>query len=260
MKLSLWRANPAGNVTLLVKSAVPREKYAGIANALLAKKELSAEQVAFITPPKAGSAGRIEMMGGEFCGNAARSFGFLCAQLSEKRPGSVFIEISGAKEPVKVEVDLKRGESFAAMPLPGRISEISFSGESLCIVELEGIAHAIACGAPREEKDFVLPLARRIIEEFNAQAAGVMVLEGRRLIPAVYVKETASLVWEGSCGSGSCACAACLVKEAENGESSFVFEQPGGSIAVTAQKQDGELTRLRMGGAVSLSKLLEIEV
>ena len=76
MDLRIRTADPTGNITVFVLDKVRREDYAQIAAQLLEKEELHAEQVGFIEEKEDGT-WRMQMMGGEFCGNASRSFGYL---------------------------------------------------------------------------------------------------------------------------------------------------------------------------------------
>ena len=68
--------DPAGNVTAIVLSDVQAAERARIAAQLLRLPELRIEQAAFLTAPRCGGEIRLEMMGGEFCGNALRCAGF----------------------------------------------------------------------------------------------------------------------------------------------------------------------------------------
>lgn len=116
MDLEIMMADPAGNRTAIVRTPVPGELRARTAAKILAVSSLRAEQVGFETRPRMGGAGRLEMMGGEFCGNAARSYGYLLAAEQEpfmERPGE------SAAAPIRVSY---AGESPAA-------SYGSFSGE-----------------------------------------------------------------------------------------------------------------------------------
>ena len=79
MRIKVRVADPAGNITVFVTTPVEREKYPAIARQLLAREELKGEQVGFIEKTDQGDF-RMEMMGGEFCGNASRSFGYLLCQ------------------------------------------------------------------------------------------------------------------------------------------------------------------------------------
>ena len=88
MELSFQLADPAGNVTLLVTTPVPREDYATLAARLLSIPELHAEQVGFLAPPQGEGVIRLEMMGGEFCGNALRCAGlYYAVQQGRRRAG-----------------------------------------------------------------------------------------------------------------------------------------------------------------------------
>ena len=81
MKLNVLRADPAGNITLFVLDPVEKSRRADVAAQLMAVPEYKAEQVGFVCTPQEGGDGRMEMMGGEFCGNATRAFGLLTAAI-----------------------------------------------------------------------------------------------------------------------------------------------------------------------------------
>ena len=88
MKLRIIMADPAGNRTAIVRTPVPADQRAQIAAEILKIRGLRAEQVGFETLPVMGGAGRLDMMGGEFCGNAARSYGYLLwKEIQEKQEG-----------------------------------------------------------------------------------------------------------------------------------------------------------------------------
>ena len=73
MKLNILRADPAGNITIFVLDPIEKAQRAAIAEQIMAIPFLKAEQVGYACPPEDGVDGRMEMMGGEFCGNATRS-------------------------------------------------------------------------------------------------------------------------------------------------------------------------------------------
>ena len=91
MKLRIRRADPAGNITLFVMSKADRKDYAAISNQLLAMEEFGAEQVGFVEYQDNGKV-HMQMMGGEFCGNATRSFGYLMSMLSTEKPSEVEVD------------------------------------------------------------------------------------------------------------------------------------------------------------------------
>ena len=118
MELKIVMADPAGNRTAIVRTPVPQELRAETGAKILGIRELRAEQAGFETSPVGAGAGRLEMMGGEFCGNAARSYGYLLA--SERKPagGEILVEISGHTGFLHVQCDLAGGTAFSEMPMP----------------------------------------------------------------------------------------------------------------------------------------------
>ena len=123
LELRLVMADPAGNRTAIVRTPVPAALRAQAAAAILERKELRAEQAGFETAPVQGGAGRLEMMGGEFCGNAARSYGYylwrreqlrkeqLRKEQLSKEPPSKSAESAEGVEDEKSADGVKDGES-----------------------------------------------------------------------------------------------------------------------------------------------------
>src|SRR3712207_235334 len=68
MKIEFVKINPVENMTILVKSSLPRLKYPILSQKMMRYSHLYAEQVGFMEGK------HLQMMGGEFCGNASRSF------------------------------------------------------------------------------------------------------------------------------------------------------------------------------------------
>ena len=259
MRLRIIMADPAGNRTAIVRTPVPADQRAQIAAKLLQMKDLRAEQAGFETAPLMGGAGRLQMMGGEFCGNAARSYGYLLwmekQERQKKEAGNILVEISGSPRPLRVFCDPAQRSSYAEMPMP---SAIEYSPEGYPLVISEGITHMIL-----EELEPDEDLIRRTIDTYGQRwdAFGMMFLKGEKLIPVVYVAVAGSLVYESSCGSGSLAAAWYLAqKSGRDGLSSYSFQEPGGSIRVDLlREKDGGVSG-HMGGALFLEKETEIEV
>ena len=116
MKLNVLRADPAGNITLFVLDPIERERRAALAAELMRRlPDMKIDQVGFACPADADTDGRMEMMGGEFCGNATRAYAMYVARqrggLSEVR-----LRVSGCDHIVTAAVDLARGAARAAMP------------------------------------------------------------------------------------------------------------------------------------------------
>ena len=143
MKWTVVMADPAGNRTAIVRSGVPKGERAKVASAILADPVLKAEQVGFETRPLyGGSLGRLEMAGGEFCGNAARSFGYLLC--SEKGIDHCKIEMSGTREQLEVICDPDRETSAAQMPMPEKLEMAGEDPKALYpLVVMRGITHML---------------------------------------------------------------------------------------------------------------------
>lgn len=259
MKLSIRVADPAGNITIFVMSKVPQEQYAAIAAKLLSMEEFHAEQVAFQVPPRMGGQGRIQMMGGEFCGNATRSYGYLLSMLLPGNPKTVTVEISGAQHPLAVQVDQEKSRCETEMPLPVSISSVSYLDQEYPVVCFDGIVHTIVPGETKED-EFVRGLLEKVRAAAEASAYGVMFLNGEKMVPVVYVCDTDSLIWESSCGSGSMAVGVFLALQMGEGTRRFTLQQPGGVIEASATVLNGEVTACRMGGPVKFFDECIVEI
>ena len=252
MKLSIRVADPAGNITIFVLNGVPPEQYASVAAKLLSLEEYRAEQVAFQVPARMGADGRIQMMGGEFCGNAARSYGYLLSTVLPENPDSVLVEISGAQRPLAVAVDRRRGRCETEMPLPAGTVRIPFGGREYEAARFDGIVHTIVPGRP-QSPEFVRGLLAAARAAVSSGAYGILFLDGDRMTPVVYVRDTDSLIWESSCGSGSAAVAALLGGREGDGDHRYSLRQPGGVIEAAAVVENSRVVQCRMGGTVVLS-------
>ena len=253
MKLNILRADPAGNITVFVLDDVPRERHGEVAKAIMGIDALKAEQVAFRCVGSGGERNRIEMSGGEFCGNASRAFGMLLAKERGLRGKCrVEIEISGCPSPVSVELDTDAQTASAEIPLPVYVGKRTVGGSVGTLVRFDGIALLVAELEP--DRNF-FDRAESIFDEFPApEAYGVVFLaKDGRMTPLIKVPAADSLVWEGSCGSGSLACA---IAESEGTEGEFTKEyiQPAGTIRATVMRVGGKPVSARIGGRVTLDE------
>ena len=258
MKLNVQRADPAGNITVFVLDPVPLGDRAGISLRLM--KELSAEQVAFVCPPRQGGDGRMEMMGGEFCGNAARAFGMLIAR-NQGHPSQVRVETSGCEHLVTVDIDWTAGTARAQMPLPRAVGRTAVDGHMGTLVDLVGIAHFVVEDVPPSLEFFerVEPLFWDIPD---LEAYGVIFLDSTEgtMTPLVKVPAADTLVWEGSCGSGSLAAAIAQSQDAPNGPFVRSYLQPAGTVEATVIRRDGEEVSASIGGPVTLDPPVEVQL
>lgn len=249
--------DPAGNVTAIVCSDVPAAERARVAAQILRLPELGIEQVAFLTAPRSGGEIRLEMMGGEFCGNALRCAGFYQAlRTGAQGKSCVFAEISGADGVQPVMADTAEGTASTVMPLPLSVQPAGWADVQAARVTFAGITHfVIDCAQPDET------LVQRAIDAApEASAVGAIFLDRAHgsIKPVVFVRETASCVAENSCASGSVATAVVLTADFADGITEIGIGQPGGTLEVGVQRTDGAVTGLSIGGAVRLTQTLTV--
>ena len=249
--------DPAGNVTAIVCSDVPAAERARVAAQILRLPELGIEQVAFLTAPRSGGEIRLEMMGGEFCGNALRCAGFYQALRNGAQGKScAFAEISGADGVQPVMADTAEGTASTVMPLPLSVQPADWVDVQATRVTFAGITHfVIDCAQPDETL-----VQRAIAAAPEASAVGAIFLDRAHgsIKPVVFVRETASCVAENSCASGSVATAVVLTADFADGITEIGIGQPGGTLEVGVQRTDGAVTGLSIGGAVRLAQTLTV--
>ena len=193
-------ADPAGNLTAIVLSPVAPQARAAVAARMMARCPEGFEQVGFAEEDSlTGEFPRLCMMGGEFCGNAARAFACYAAGVRGRGETRLSVAISGARNPVPVEIEPASGRAYAQMPLPCALDRLCADGRDIPLVRMEGIDHALLLNeAPSPE------LAERVLAVMPGQdAQGVLFVQGGRMTPLVYVPATDTRVWESSCGSRS---------------------------------------------------------
>lgn len=265
VRLKVVRADPAGNVTLFVLTPVDRALRADAAGKLIAAlPEMKVEQVGFASAPLMGGAARLEMAGGEFCGNAARAWGMWTAAGHVPRPERVRIEVSGCSHPIAVDVDWVEGTARTEMPLPLEVRPVPEFGGTL--VHLGGIAHLVVRDtAPSRE--FFRRVEPAFIGLAGLEAYGVVFLERldeaageERLTPLVKVPSVGTLFQEGSCGSGSLAAAVAESAEVRDGEFRRWYVQPAGALTASVVRRAGEVLSAFIEGPVSLDEPIEVEL
>lgn len=245
-------ANPAGNITAFVLDDVQRSDYPKIANALMRLPNYDIEQVGFITSPThANTKGRFEMMGGEFCANASRSFGLYLAQ-NGITDDEFYIEVSGTTEPIKTFVDVKNSTAGIELKVDNNISELEYNDQKYPVVHLDGIDHILVF-EHSEDADLVNELIAIANKKYNESATGVMFLNrsSMTMVPYVYVADTDSLIKEGSCGSGTIASALYMCIAEKKDYCEYDIAQPSGSISASIKVMDNDLN-VRINGMVSL--------
>lgn len=243
MNFRFVKASPCRNTTVFVEDEAPLSARPEIARHAMDSEVLAAEQVGFLTRPEgAESVLRVEMAGGEFCGNASLSVGALAVSRGLCAAGKpFFVECSGAARPLRVSaepVSSGRWRGTVEISSEAKISEEELSAAGVdyrgAVVELPGICHFCveAEPFPKETYDELLGL---LTARITAEAYGIIPYretgEGRYSIrPYVAVPAAKSYVFEQACGSGSLALGRWLAKS--EGRARIEVSQPGGTIRV----------------------------
>lgn len=262
MKYNIVIANPTNNITAIVLDYVDKEDYLYVANKILNISELNVEQVGFVKPPILGGELRIEMMGGEFCGNALRSFGMLVAKENGLKEGTISVEISGSNKPLDVYINALNGTVKASMPLHKSIKEIYINKFiKASIIMFEGIYHVIVENLDCSLEKFK-EIKEYIMNRYNIEALGVMFLDRNNMsiTPVVYVSNTESIIFENSCGSGTVATAIYLSQSNKDDICRYAIKQPGGVIESEIYKKDGSIRSINIRGKVDISDVISIEI
>ncbi len=267
MKVHFIKVNPVENMTIFVMDQVPRSQHKTLAKKLMNYNNLHGEQVGFIERGRdEESPIRLQMMGGEFCGNATRSLAAFMVHSSypgiQEKDGRylVDLETSGMGEKVECQV-LKKDEnkylSQIEMPLPLAIRERELRYKegviSLLEVEFEGIIHFIIDEEKIGDRDEFYLLIKDYLRDRPYEAFGIMYYDFQKnfVTPLVYVKATDTLFWERSCASGTAALGAALSHKDKKtlGKS---IDQPGGSLSVKVKYRDGAIETIELDGLVEI--------
>lgn len=269
MKINFIKLNPVENMTIFVKDYLPRDKHMTIANKLMDYNNIHGEQVGFMEEPrsikgKSLNTLRLQMMGGEFCGNATRSLA--AYMVYENHPSinkiddnkySVNLEVSGSEELLTCIVSKTHKDyilrSRIAMPLPERVTTINVNSLAVTRVDFQGINHFIVDSAKVEDKDEFYNHIKRYMDKEDYDAFGIMYYDAEEdlMKPLVYVRMTNTRFWERSCASGTSAFGiAKAVKD--KGNTNIKVKQPGGILEVHVKLEDGEVKEILLDGEVEI--------
>lgn len=231
----LW---PSGNTTALVEDKIPRPSRALISKRIMKIKPV-VEQVGFIEKTRnKKAAARLQMMGGEFCGNATRCLGWL---LLEGKPGKIKLEVSGSKNLLTVVIN-KQGGIKAEMPIKSSLNSVK-KFDKFWLVSLYGITYIIS--EDSIEKDRKRKFASEILSKFHLKrrkAAGVLFIKKRKnkifMDPFVWVKRTETFLNETACASGTAAIGLYQAKSKNKSIKNLEVIQPSGESIFTIVERD----------------------
>lgn len=259
--ITYQRVDPAGNITAFVFTPTPAKERVAIGRALMEQIDPSVEQVGFISLNDRGEPLRLDMMGGEFCGNASRALGLLQA-IAKKKEGNVIekVCVSGVSHPLTVHVDTQNAYAKIALPKPEALFPVFLEESSYTAVQLPGILHVLV---PDREEDeaFVRRVLPYLEERYPAEAYGILFLQESRksMIPYVYVTEAKTLYREGSCGSGSYAVGVAKKDAWHLREKPVLLQQPRGVIELSLEKTaSGE--DVMIGGKIGIEAPKRVEI
>ena len=188
----------------------------------------------------------VEMMGGEFCVNAARSAAFLYFEQTGKR-GTSF-KISGLTSVVRAAVN----NNVISLFLSPSLFKSSKKIEEGWLIDLQGSRFIVT-----EDKKNTLKPKEVIVKYDNSEVPAIglvylLPIESRkyRINPWVYVRKTDTLLNESACGSGSIV--ACITKiENVNRKSIFLVIQPSGSLyEISLAGDNNKLAPIVISGSV----------
>ena len=269
MELKFVKYNPGGNATILIIDPLPRKRYSEIAAKIMTDAFLCAEQVGFLEKaehPKALA--RLQMMGGEFCGNASRSLAAWIA-MGGMESGKIH-SIEGDKKEVIIEVSGCRGILTAVvhnqrcgyrcnveleMPLPlniyhGRNDQLG----DYSIVVYEGILHVILWN--KTAADSYVHIVQDFLEkeELETDCFGILFYNSStsHMTPVVYVRAVGSLTWEKSCGSGTIALVSALAQKEGRSIKNMQIHQPGGELFASID-WNGGIIAAKLAGDIDIT-------
>ena len=149
MTIDYLVADPSGNTTILVLTPVAKAQHSFLAAQLLALPGIEAEQVGYVSR-EAGKPLRVDMMGGEFCGNASRSAAAWALACDGGEQGVYDVSCSGCDTVLPAKVARKGEgtyEAFIEMPYPEDVSGILIAVDDFPArffrVDLPGITHFV---------------------------------------------------------------------------------------------------------------------
>lgn len=268
MLLRFVKASASGNTTVLILDPVPRDDYMRVSREVMRNCSVGAEQVGFIRKGTTGT--RMDMMGGEFCGNASRSFAAWLALANKDDSG--LKNLKEVKKQIDIEVSGHNGTLIAhignlgtqnkcyvsiSMPLPQRIihGTDDFLGEH-SITVFEGISHLVLWD--RNSKKGDLQYAKAFLEAHGADASsfGIMYYQRKTgfMRPLVFIDTIGTLVWENSCGSGSCALAAAIADKKKASVLAMAIPQPGGNLTVDVSWK-GSIENIVLSGIIEITAI-----
>lgn len=238
-------AYPSGNTTAIVWDNLPVSIAPDLNESIMqgwttiSPGQPEIEQCCFVKQPNdPKSIARVEMFGGEFCGNATRS---VIYQLSGGNDNQGLIEVSGCDRPLNF--NLRNGVVELEMPTP-KCQFVSRVNEGI-LVQLEGITQLVVEPDQADLRSLLNSLLVTNSYGLAGEAAvGICAydLGNKKARFCVYVKAVDTVFDETACGSGTSAIGIASAFN-KNAPVSMDIIQPSGEIISTqAQEVEGVIT------------------
>ncbi|WP_458461310.1 diaminopimelate epimerase, partial [Paenibacillus sp.] len=207
---------------------------------------------------------RLEMAGGEFCGNACMALAAHLASeagLVQQESMDIMLEVSGTDQLIMCHVKKQQNEynCQVTMPVPKQIEQrtIRYEGIELdmVIIRYAEFIHIVI-----EVDDFddtmkkrAQTLARLLGLTLGDKLIGILLYQShsKEMAPLIYVPELDSLIWERGCGSGTASVGAYLAWSQQRQITQYI-KQPGGAIKVVAEWDGAELGSITIEGSVGI--------
>ncbi|NGX54703.1 MAG: Diaminopimelate epimerase [Chlamydiae bacterium] len=262
MKLKLLKhvavVSPSGNITAVVFDQLLKINRKFLNDSIVQKwkkkhPSQEIEQCCFVTVPiKSEAIGRVEMFGGEFCGNATRSVVWL---LTKGEDYSGLIEVSGVSRPLAFEV--KNKEVAVEMPLPttgGTLVEAAAEG---ILVHLEGISHLVVTGSdqkqtPRQLLQSLLDTNKYGLKDLPAVGVSYFNPTTGKAEFCVWGKEVDAIFDETACGSGTCSIGIALASQDKRSIEQNITQPSGEVIQTRTDYVSDAVTKSWISGKVTV--------
>lgn len=239
-------AYPCGNVTAIVFDKLLNTDRKNLNQNIMDswKKrhstEAEIEQCCFITKADNPDAiARVEMFGGEFCGNATRSAIWL---ITEGKNSKGLIEVSGVSRPLGFSVKDKLVNLEMPLPKEGKLTEEVEEG---ILVHLDGITHLVVdandiqSSDPRKLIESLLKENKYRCNSFPAFGVSCFDQSSKEAKFCVWVNAVDTIFDETACGSGTCSIGiAIATKEMQSKNLNVV--QPSGEVIQTLSEYNAE--------------------
>ena len=261
MSIKYVTVDPTGNITCLVLSPVATADRSRVTARLMDR----CEQVGYLLPArKPETRARLEMMGGEFCGNASMGTAAWLARedgLADQTETVISLEVSGAEGIVPCRIR-REGDTWTGtvnMPLPKNMAETELEGKRMTAVFLPGMTHLILPESTLDKKE-AESLLRKAALRFKSPALGLLQWDRAQefMTPLVYVRRSGTMVWENACGSGTTAISCWLARRAGHSLKTLI-RQPGGTLRAETELREGILREVWLTGTVRIGETAELE-